>query len=52
MPGSAGEAAHLRARIAELEDDNQQLRIKITGLESQVKELKAELAAASRATVH
>jgi hypothetical protein len=52
MPGSAGEAAHLRARIVELKDENQQLKIKITGLESQVEELKAELAAASQVTVH
>jgi ParB-like chromosome segregation protein Spo0J len=52
MPGSAGELARLQARIDELENENRQLEIKITGLESQVAELKAELAATSQVTVH
>jgi hypothetical protein len=40
-PDSAGEHARVRARLEGLENENQQLKFKITGLESEVNEAKA-----------
>jgi hypothetical protein len=45
-PSSTGETARL-ARLAELEDQKQQLELKVVGLESEVEDLKVELAKAA-----
>jgi hypothetical protein len=39
-PDSGGEAARLRARVAELETVNRRLELKIAGLENQLAELR------------
>jgi hypothetical protein len=45
-PGAASEVERLQARVEQLQNEKRLLELKIVGLESEVEELKAQLAAA------